>query len=162
MRIKIKQFLIMLLCITLVVVSFTACEGNTTAKGKEDYEAESDSVLVDNIMSDIDLWEYVSDDYTKETTPREIEVSELYLFAGENQGEYYFVTGYSVPRSYSTNELYGKMFYLTEDSFEYICTSNDSKYKTMTKTKQFLGTESIPDDAENKEKYVENLIELIS
>lgn len=158
-----KVSFLIVACIVLFSICPLGKKDSISADVKMEAPKTRETVLADNIMRNIDSWEHVSDDYTREHTYDELDVSAFYLFATDTQDEYYFVTGYGLKNEgsvgFGSSFSYGRVYYLTEDTFEYLYNSGDAEYYTMIENSRLFGSETFPPEMEDKGEYVQSFLE---
>lgn len=154
-----KKLLTILLAIILVF-SLSACSEELTGNENgelSDKEENESSKLTTNILSHIDDWEYVCDDFTKNYTYDDIEVTGISLYLADTQGEYYFAAIYTVPNQ-RVVITYHQVFYVTESAFDYVYGSEYSAQDITVKNCKLLSMQILSNNS-NKEELVQKLVE---
>ncbi len=152
--------------IVAFILLFNICPLGKKAKNNSDVQVSvqqtREGVFADIIMGNISDWECVSDEYTREHTFDELDVSAFYLFSTDKQNEFYFVTGYTLKNQgsvgFGSDFSYGRVYYLTESSFEYMYNSGDAEYYEMVKSSRLFGSETFPPETEDKREVVESFL----
>lgn len=117
---QIKSIIMALFLLANTILDGNLSMINTMAiqRVEHDREAEfSNSVLAQNIMNNVEQWEFVSDDFTRMYTYDDVAASgvSLYINKGE-QGVYYFEVHYSVKTGTYTSSHF-KMYIVSETQF---------------------------------------------
>lgn len=101
-------------------------EPSNSSELTEKNDPSESSKLAENIIANIDKWEYVCDNYTKKYTYDDIEATEMILYSTGKQGEYYFSALYALPIGTNTYKTYHQIFLITDYKFEYVYSSEYS------------------------------------
>lgn len=157
MKVKINKTIILIITITLMLSTLTACEEKTTVETTE--KEKNNSLLTENIMNNIDSWGTISDDFTKQYTYDEIPATMFYLYSAGIQGKYYFGASYGMPSDgVHGMTIYHKIFSVTETTFKFIYGNEYSANDPTVRDCKLLSAQVASSKDADKREYIEKLV----
>ena len=106
--------------------------------------------LLQNIMDNIEKWEYVCDSYTQRYTYDNVESDSYCLYTKGEQGVYYFGAQYTIENG---NLLipHERIFIVTDVQFEYMISINDSVNRELLQDYKLLNFQVYTKGSDRKE-----------